>query len=240
MGRRIRTLDLFSGIGGFSLALRHVAKTVAYCDIDPQCRAVLERKQGVNKLDRAPIFDDVTKLPFDEIRAMKPEIITGGFPCQDISCIAPITAKGLDGPRSKLFFEIPRIAKAVPSIQHIFMENSPCIVSRGLDRVIAALRKAGFAHIAYGYFAAEDVGALHKRKRWFCLASKSPDSLPIMSAPQLRKSLAAPGGSKWTDEPAPRLIDRPTALADYNAIRKRLSMLGNSVVPQTVGWLTRR
>lgn len=94
----MKVLDLFSGIGGFSLGLdRAGMQTVAFCEIDPHCRKIL-KKHWPN----TPIYEDISKLGFskfnDEIyydchdtkkflgqETGKIDLICGGFPCQDIS-----------------------------------------------------------------------------------------------------------------------------------------------------------
>lgn len=81
---RVRVLDLFSGIGGFSLGLERAGmRTVAFCEVDPYCRAVLRRHWPT-----VPCFTDITRLDADVIRAAELgsiDVICGGFPCQDIS-----------------------------------------------------------------------------------------------------------------------------------------------------------
>ena len=79
----MRVLDLFSGIGGFSLGLERAGmQTVAFCEIEPYPRAVL-RKHWPN----VPCYDDIRTLTADRLRAdgIVPNVICGGFPCQDIS-----------------------------------------------------------------------------------------------------------------------------------------------------------
>jgi DNA (cytosine-5)-methyltransferase 1 len=80
----INVLDLFSGIGGFTLASSWVGgyRTVGFCEIEGFCRDLLKQNfPGI------PIFEDVKELhPEDVIRQREPvHLITAGFPCQDIS-----------------------------------------------------------------------------------------------------------------------------------------------------------
>lgn len=233
---KLRCLDLFSGVGGFSLALRHVCNTVAYCDVDKASQEVLRARMTSSTglhLDAAPVFEDVTKISRQDLHRIKPHIITGGFPCQDISCMQRKSdALGIYGPRSRLFFEIPRLIRESPSIKHVFLENSPCIYDRGLDRVLQELATAGLTHVVYGVFPATDVGALHSRKRWFCLASRDPVSIPIMPAAQLRDATSF----EWGRERTPRLVPRPRDQAGMRKLQDRYALLGNSVVPQCVAY----
>jgi len=77
-------LDLFSGIGGISLALRPWVRTYAYCELDAHAQAVLLSRMQAGAIDYAPIWDDVQTLPIDELRG-RIDLLSGGFPCQDIS-----------------------------------------------------------------------------------------------------------------------------------------------------------
>lgn len=223
-------MDLFSGIGGFALALSSVSKTVAFCEIDPFASRVLaKRMPGI------PISNDVKLIQKKDFASLKPELITAGFPCQDISCLMkPDKAQGIYGEKSRLFFEIPRIVKSCKSILHVFLENSPCIYDRGMDIVLDELRSVGLNQIAYGVFSAGEVGAPHSRKRWFCIASKAPQKLKLMSRVDFERAL----DNEWIGQDfdsKKRLLDRRNNYV-YSDSRKRLSMLGNAVVPQCVAY----
>lgn len=233
----MRCLDLFSGIGGFSRGLRYLANTVAFCDMAPESCAVLSYNED---LKTVPVLPDVTEIDESMLDTLTPNMITGGFPCQDISSMrmkkeGQVTT-GLDGPRSSLFFEIPRlIAASKGRIQHVLLENSPCLVNKGSkdsDRVIEELQKMGLHHIAYGVFAASDVGAIHRRRRWFLLASSAPSELPLMTESELRSAISHP----WTRGDIPRVIPRPNGAAERKALLTRNSLMGNSVVPQAVAF----
>ena len=140
---RLRNLDLFSGIGGFSYALRSVAKTVAYCEIDDNCRAVLEQNMTKNRIDHAHIFQDVTNLTKSDLEKLRPNMITAGFPCTDISSANP-NGLGLNGLRSGLFSEILRIIDQLRTIDIVFLENSPRILNKGYDYIKAEMERRGY------------------------------------------------------------------------------------------------
>lgn len=161
---KLRGLDLFSGIGGITLALSPWVRPVAYCEIDRYASAVLLSQMQRGNLPTAPIWDDVRTLRSDMLPEI--DIIYGGFPCQDISCAG--RGAGLEGERSGLFFEIMRLVDEVrPSF--IFLENVPAIVTRGLDRVIGEISGRGY-DARWITLSAQDVGANHGRKRWWLLA----------------------------------------------------------------------
>jgi DNA (cytosine-5)-methyltransferase 1 len=157
-------LDLFSGIGGISIALDRWVRTVAYCEADRYAQAVLLSRMSEGELHRAPIWDDVRALT----ASMLPEIdiIFGGFPCQDISVAG--NGKGLEGERSGLFFEIARLAKEIQPA-FIFLENVPAIRTRGLKQVVETLSSIGY-DCRWTTVSAREVGAAHLRRRWFLLA----------------------------------------------------------------------
>jgi len=126
-----KVLDLFSGIGGFSLGLERAGgfKTVAFCEIDPYCRAVLKKHWPDVKQ-----YDDVRALSADQLRSdgiASVDVICGGFPCQDIS-IAGRKA-GLAGARSGLWSEIVRLARELRP-QHIIVENVPNLLTGPSER----------------------------------------------------------------------------------------------------------
>lgn len=227
---KIRTIDLFSGIGGFSYALRSACRTVAYCESDPDCRAVLRSLMRRRRLDSAPIFEDVADFPTSEVKELAPQLITAGFPCQDISTLGSGDRAGLRGARSGLFFKIPEIAGRLPSVKVVFLENSSNIVNNGWERGAKALAAAGFTRIAYGTFRTSDVGGLHKRARFYCLACRPSAGAVLQALTRLR---APYPGYSWasTQEPFERLVER-TASTEQ-AMIKRCMMLGNSIVPLT-------
>lgn len=161
-------LDLFSGIGGNSIGLRNYVQTLAYCEADRHAQAVLLSRMSDGSLPRSPICTDVTKLDGRDF-AGKVDIIIAGFPCQDISVAG--TGAGLAGKRSGLFFEVMRLAKEIKPT-FVFLENVPAIRTRGLDTVIQELTEAGY-DCRWTMLSAAEIGAPHKRERWFCLARRS-------------------------------------------------------------------
>lgn len=157
-------LDLFSGIGGMSLALKEWVRPIVYCEIDPYCQGVLLSRMGC-EINAAPIWDNINTLDGSNFEESV-EIIYGSFPCQDISIAG--YGKGLEGERSGLFFEIVRLAKEIQP-KFIFLENVPTICSRGGIRVVREITQMGY-DCRWCVISAASIGALHKRERWFLLA----------------------------------------------------------------------
>lgn len=206
-------LDLFSGIGGFSFALKSCCKTIAYCEIEPACQQILRHCMKKGLIDTAPIFEDVKTLNPGGL-PLKPVVITAGSPCQDISTLN-IAGQGLNGSQSGLLWEVLRLSSMMPSVKYIFLENSPLLESRGFLDLCKAFRTQGFRCV-WGIFRANDVGALHERRRFFCLAFKKPLASPI------KQCLLN------DQEPCCRLVKK------HRQAIVRGSVLGNSVVPQQV------
>lgn len=163
----LNVLDLFSGIGGLSQSLETWSRVVAYCDSCSWSQQMLLSRMLRGELPSAPIWTDVTTLR----GGMLPEIdvITAGFPCQDISLAG--LRKGLAGERSGLFWEVVRLAQETEA-PIIFLEN----VWPGVRKFVPTIRNA-FAGIGYefrgGPIAARDVGAPHKRQRFFAVATNT-------------------------------------------------------------------
>jgi len=158
----LKVLDLFSGIGGFSLGLERTGgfETVAFCEIDKKARLVLKKHWP-----DVPIFEDVTTLTGDQIND-KIDIIVGGFPCQDISVAGK--GAGLAGARSGLWYEYHRLIKEIrPS--WVIAENVSALRSRGLDEVLRSLDEIGY-DAEWHCIPASAVGAPHRRDRIWIVA----------------------------------------------------------------------
>ena len=164
-------LDLFSGIGGISLALQEWVRPVAYCENNHYAQAVLLSRMADGNLPPAPIWDDVTTLDARSLPDI--DIITAGFPCQDISCANQL-GTGLEGQRSGLFFEIMRLADEIRP-RFIFLENVPAILVRGLGGLLGEITKRGY-DCRWTMLRASDIGANHRRERWFLLAHARSDA----------------------------------------------------------------
>ena len=157
-------LDLFSGIGGFALAARWAGlQTIQFVEIDPYCQRVLKKN-----FPDVPIHDDVKTLDGTQFKDIF--LITGGFPCQDISIAGK--GAGIDGERSGLWTELFRIISEVRP-RFALVENVPALTFRGGTRVIGDLTEIGY-DCEWQIVGADDVGAPHRRKRiWIVAYSNS-------------------------------------------------------------------
>jgi DNA (cytosine-5)-methyltransferase 1 len=162
----MRELALFAGAGGGILGgLLLGWRTVCAVEIDPYCRRVLLARQRDGILAPFPIWDDVRTFDGTPWRGHV-DVISGGFPCQDISVAGK--GAGLSGARSGLWSEFARVIREVRP-RFVFVENSPMLVGAGLDRVLADLAALGF-DARWGVFSACAVGAPHVRERLFLVA----------------------------------------------------------------------
>lgn len=179
----MKVLDLFSGIGGFSLGLERAGmETVAFCEIEEYPRKVL-RKHWPN----VPIYEDVhdvtkERLEADGIRGV--DVVTGGFPCQDISVAAPIRdgynrGAGIEGSRSGLWSECARVLGDFRPEFAIF-ENVTNLLNgeRGdwFKRVLWDIYKIGY-DAEWHCIPSANVGLPHIRDRIFIIAYPSEKGL---------------------------------------------------------------
>ena len=164
--RHLNELALFAGAGGGILGGKLLGwRTVCGVEIEPYCRENLMRRQEEKILEPFPIWDDVKTFDGKPWHG-KVDIVSGGFPCQDISIAG--SGKGIEGTRSGLWIEMARIISEVRP-RYAWVENSPELVRRGLGMVLGDLTEMGYATV-WGIVGADNAGANHKRKRIWILA----------------------------------------------------------------------
>ena len=163
----LTAVSLFAGVGGFDLAMqRNGIKTVATVEIDKNARGILQRR-----FPEATHFEDVTKVTGNELRAAgfipNRGIITGGFPCQDLSVAGK--RAGLAGKRSGLYWEIIRLVDEL-SPAYLVLEIVPGLLSsnggRDMGTVIGALSTRGYG-VSWRVLDAQYFGVAQRRRRVF-------------------------------------------------------------------------
>ena len=168
LNSKLRVLDLFSGIGGFSLGLERTGgfETVAFCEYEPFPRAVLSKHWP-----DVPCFPDVRQLKGSDIDGPI-DVICGGYPCQPFSTAGQRRGKEDD---RHLWPEFSRlVAELRPS--WVIGENVAGHVSMGLDDVLSDLEGQGYACRTF-VIPACAVGASHRRDRVWTVASRNdPDT----------------------------------------------------------------
>lgn len=246
----MRVLDLFSGIGGFSLGLERAGnfRTVAFCDNDRAAQKVLRKHwPGV------PVFSDVRD---SKIRALKGiDLICGGFPCQDIS-EANTRGEALDGARSGLWFEYLNLIKELRP-KYAIIENVQMLRTRGLGTILSNLNEIGY-DAEWHCIQASSIGAPHRRDRlWIIAYPMRVRRNPILGGDIIpRHAKTSNEGTKswewntleWVqcNSPSACVSQYESGFSESSLIRmddgvpkgldvgRRLKQLGNSLVPQIV------
>ena len=187
--KKLKLLDTFSGIGGFSYAAEKLVggfETTQFIEIDPYCQKVLNKHWP-----NVPIHDDITTFTAEPFQF---DAVCGGFPCTDISTAGKrlgITKET----RSGLFYELMRVIRMVRP-KYIILENVAAILNNGLDIVLGELSEGGYNAEWSTFRASDTVQACHHRDRWFLVAYKQ-----TLTDPDNNGSLATKkqGGNKKTD-----------------------------------------
>jgi DNA (cytosine-5)-methyltransferase 1 len=176
-------LALFAGAGGGILGGHLLGwRTVCAVEWEPYAACVLAARQNDGLLPSFPIWDDVQTFDGRPWRGIV-DVISGGFPCQDISVAGK--GDGLDGERSGMWREMARIIHEVRP-RFVFVENSPMLTSRGLHRVLGDLAEMGF-DARWGVLGASSVGANHKRERIWIVANSRHGSWGGFGSAKTRK-----------------------------------------------------
>jgi DNA (cytosine-5)-methyltransferase 1 len=166
----MKVLDLFSGIGGFSLGLERAGmETVAFCEFDKHARKVLNKHWP-----NVPVYEDVRELTNERLKSdgiTGIDVITGGFPCQDISVAGKQAGIG-EGTRSGLWSECARLVREIRPNYAIF-ENVTALLSgeqgRWFQRVLFDLSQIGY-DAEWHCIPASELGAHHHRDRVWIIA----------------------------------------------------------------------
>lgn len=235
-------LALFAGAGGGILGGHLLGwRCVCAVEIDEYARRVLIERQNDGCLRPFPIWDDITT--FDgRPWSGRVDVVTGGFPCQDISAAGK--GGGIEASRSGLWKHMARVVGEVrPS--YVLVENSPLLVSRGLAVVLGDLAALGYDAV-WGIVGADHASAPHKRDRIWILAYTSgvrgQGQQRVMGIPgqtgQGWKDSEA-NGVPWTSgDPADQEIGTEShvaRVADGVANRvDRMRCIGNGQVPAVV------
>jgi len=217
---KLKVLDLFSGIGGFSLGLERAGmQTVAFCEIDPFCQKVLKKHWP-----DVPIFEDVKTLKGSDVGPV--DIVCGGYPCQPFSSAGK--REGSDDNRH-LWPEMYRIVKDIRP-RWVFAENVAGHISMGLDDVLLDLENAGYSWWTF-IVPACAVGHHQRRDRVWILADA------VSRNGEMGRNIS---GGRWEQEQVPRDVaglkeGEPGMVAVVDGIPPWMDELrgyGNAVVPQ--------
>jgi DNA (cytosine-5)-methyltransferase 1 len=230
--------SLFSGIGSCCLGFQRAGFEVKWqVEIDPWCRKLLAKN-----FPRVERFEDVRNVGVADLARV--DVISGGFPCQDISLAGPGT--GLEGTRSGLWREFYRIIKELRP-KYALIENVSALLGRGMDTVLQDLAEIGY-DAEWEVIQAAEVGLPQARKRIWIVAYPSSErstrlfeSLDFSSVRQGWSGsaedmqsvidLALLGSDRFPKPLLCRMDDRPAHWVD------RIHGLGNSCAPQIPEWI---
>ena len=224
----LKTLDLFSGIGGFSIGLERAGfETVAFCEIDKYCRLVL--KNHWKDIKVYPDVREITKQQLEEDGCELPEVITGGFPCQPFSVAG--RQKG-SGDNRYLWPEMFRVIKEFKP-RWIIAENVRGIVNIQdgvvFENVCTDLESQGYETQTFNIPAA-GVGAPHRRERVWIVAN-SRRTIRGQQSSRNKESIES-GTSQETQRSADsdsvaRSSKREKIMADSNINREKWNQSEN-------------
>lgn len=231
-------LDLFSGIGGFSLGLERAGmKTIAFCENDEKCRKELKKTWPL-----IPIYEDIRKLTYDRLiddRISKPDVLCGGFPCTDISNLGK--RAGINGGQSGLWSEFVRLIGEIRP-KYAIVENVANLLrgERGawFSRILGDLAKIGY-DVEWEIISAAAVGANHLRERvWItaysqgiaikCSIYQKIPWIKFFKSQSRRSSWTAIPGTHWA-ESQPEFFEVDDGVPGWPDAAKQY---GNAVVPQ--------
>ena len=202
-----QVLDLFSGIGGFSKGLEETGgfETVAFCEFDEHARKVLSKYwKGIKQ------YKDIRELQADGI---KPTVLTGGFPCQDISVAGK--QKGIVGERSSLWSEYFRLIKDVQPTWAI-IENVSALRSKGLALVLQNLSEIGY-NAEWHCIPCSAIGGLHRRDRIWIIAYPMENSrCSLRQGSIIKETYAEKIAGRITDQ-----LERSSSTSRFNVAHSK-------------------
>lgn len=220
---KLKVLDLFSGIGGFSLGLEATGgfQTIEFCEIAEFPRRVLARHWP-----SVPTCEDITKREFFEGEA---DVITGGFPCQDISSQG--LRAGLAGARSGLWGELLRAIRVVRP-RYAIVENVADLLGFGMGDILRDLASIGY-DAEWHCIPAGYLGAPHERDRVWIVAHPSEEPGLYQSdyweAPKRLPTYRDHWRANPWFEASPKLCRMDDGIPHRV---DRTESLGNAVIPQ--------
>lgn len=204
--------SVFTGIGGFDLAFDQLGMTpTIQVEIDKNARSILEKHWP--NTDRG---ENVTEVNGNQLG--RPDLIVGGFPCQDTSIAAPHRA-GLAGHRSGLFYEFTRLVEEVARLtaesdpRWVVIENPTGLLTsnrgRDMDAVVRHLEDLGYGW-AYRVVDGRHLGVAQRRQRVLIVGHRGGDPRPAW---QVLADADRGGASARLDHPTGRTARRPAVAA---------------------------
>ncbi len=234
-----QVIDLFAGIGGFSKGLEgENFETAAFCEYDESAQKVLKKHWKI------PVFKDVTTMNahidgdrvsfIDSHNKVSVEnsnlVITGGFPCQDVSRGG--AQRGVvESERSSLFKEIVRLASTARP-RFILMENVEALLSNGMAVVVREFAKIGY-DCEWSVHYARDFGLPHQRARVYILCYPQGKGKEYLNK-SIYEELGVNNEVKEELYKIPRVSPAGDDKSE-NLRKQRVKQCGNSIIPAIAG-----
>ena len=237
----MKHLDLFSGKGTFVEQAKNIFpnyECVGVCEIDPFAQQLLTRH-----VERGIISSDVRTLDTQQFGQV--DLITGGFPCQDISIARGKNAHGLNGAQSGLWHDMARISSQLRP-RYIVIENVPALLRRGMDTVLANLAAMRY-DVVWTVLSAGQFGYPHCRKRLFITAfdtDRIGQQTVQVFARTIEEIIVLSDGRRKNLQQFGRIFSPEFWREDYSrflgmdnrysarANSHRLRIIGNSIIPE--------
>jgi DNA (cytosine-5)-methyltransferase 1 len=239
--KKLNVLDLFSGIGGFSLGLESTTRfqTIAFCEIDKYCQCVLSQHWP-----SVPIFEDITTLDLEQLNNLpKIDVICGGFPCQPVSVAGHKKGECDERWMWPEFYRIICLVKPT----WVLVENVVGLLSIGQGKlfggILSDLANAGY-NAEWKVLSGNMFGLPQIRKRVFLVAYSMRERLHKNKIFERRRTKC----TTWTNMPIVyledfrrsypeipehlRVVNGISGRLDKIEIDMRIKMLGNSIIPK--------
>ncbi len=229
---RMSVGSLFAGIGGFDLGFQRAGYEIKWqVEIDAYCQKVLAKHWPNVKR-----YGDINEVTGKQLGYV--DVITGGFPCQDISVCGK--GAGIEGARSGLWKEMHRIICEVRP-RYVVVENVAALLGRGIGTVLGDLAEIGY-DAEWQCIPAAAFGAPHRRDRVWIIAYPERDIKP-----RQKPCIWPTGRMGWIKQSMAWNRNWETTLSEIRGMDDGLSRsvdrtdgLRNAIVPQIAEWIARR
>ena len=255
-------IDCFTGIGGFHIAGKENGiHTICASEIDSYCCKHIDQNLSLDNVgsitDLGVPEQDISQYTEDDVvpaeitgfssysfedfmegAAPWPDLITGGFPCQNVSSANVDDTSGIQGVKSSLYTEQMRLIEEFEP-KYACFENAERLNKRGLDVILAELNKLGY-HAQWETISATAFGLPHYRHRVYLVAYRSDTAIArhqidifayakAVAESNLDKPFKLPLPSE-----NPQWYLNNAVAEDTKSIKlrtKRINALGNAIIP---------
>lgn len=212
----LKSVDLFTGIGGFVLGLKGICTPMVYCDKDLGVQDALARMMADGRLPKAEVVDDVRSIDHivKAVNGRTVDVLTAGFPCVGFSSVG--LREGLDNEHSGLYRDTVKVIKALKPRMVLYENVAPVLTGnnhKDIKYIVRTMNAAGY-DVRWTMCTGDEAGVPQLRQRWFCLCTRRSTSLKPIRVP-----------------PIPRLTPMPKHVTEERLSVQRYGMLGNAIIP---------